>query len=200
MGRLLSLKKVRNILILVAVDGSDSSKNALIQSVKFARKQHCGIKVATVIPSFEGELDLTGVHNISESLKEPGEKVLAEAKAIAINEGVNLETILSEGAPHEEIVDLAVANECDLIVLGRRGVGMLDTLMGTTTARVIGYSPIDVLVVPRDTVINWDNMLLAVDDSKFNDVVAARAIGLAQAYGSDFNVMSVVDVPDEAYA
>jgi nucleotide-binding universal stress UspA family protein len=189
MGRLLSLKKVKNILILVAVDGSDSSKNALLQSIRFARKQGCGVKVATVIPPFEGELELTGVHNISESLREPGDKVLAEARALATSEGVSLDTILSEGMPHEQIVDIAVANECDLIVMGRRGKGMFDTLMGTTTARVIGYSPIDVLVVPRDTVVSWSNVLLAIDDSKFNDIVAARAIGLTQTYGSNIDIL-----------
>jgi nucleotide-binding universal stress UspA family protein len=200
MGRLLSLKKVRNILILVAVDGSESSKNALLQSLKFARKQHCGIKVATVIPSYEGELNLTGVKNIADSFREPGEKVLTEARELALGEGIEVETILTEGTTHEEIVDLAVANNCDLIVMGRRGASMFDTFMGTTTARVIGYSPIDVLVMPRDTVFKWDNILLAVDCSKYSEIVATRAISLAQAYGSEINVLSVVDVPEEAFA
>jgi nucleotide-binding universal stress UspA family protein len=199
MGRLLSLKKVRNILILVAVDGSDSSKNALIQSLKFVRNQQCGIKAVTVVPSYEGELDLTGFHNISDSLKEPGEKVLAEARNIASNEGIELDTILSEGTTHEEIVDIAMANNCDLIVIGRRGVGRFDTFMGTTAARVIGYSPIDVLVMPRDAVFRWDNILLAVDGSTYSEIVAARAISLAQAYGKNLNVLSVIDVPEEAY-
>jgi nucleotide-binding universal stress UspA family protein len=199
MGRLLSLKKVRNILILVAVDGSESSTNALIQSVRFARQQQCGIKAVTVVPSYEGELDLTGVHNISDSLREPGEKVLAEARDIALREGVEIETILSEGATHEEIVDVAMANNCDLIVIGRRGVGRFDTFMGTTAARVIGYSPVDVLVMPRDAVFKWDNILLAVDVSTYSEIVAARAISLAQAYGKGLNVLSVIDVPEEAY-
>lgn len=201
MGKLVSMRKVRNILILVAIDGSDSSKNALRQAIKFARNEHCGVTAVTVLPPYEGELDLTGFQNIRESFREPGEKILSEAERIATEEGIQINTILEEGNIHEAIIDIAVANECDLIVMGRRGLSNLErAFMGSVTARVIGYSPIDVLVMPQDSIIKWNNVLLAVDGSRYSEMASNRAISLAQTYGQELNVLSVVDVPAEAYA
>ncbi len=129
------------------------------------------------------------------------EKILAEAEKIATEEGIQINTILEEGNIHEAIIDIAVANECDLIVMGRRGLSSIErAFMGSVTARVIGYSPIDVLVMPQDSVIKWNNVLLAVDGSRYSEVASNRAISLAQTYGQELNVLSVVDVPAEAYA
>ncbi|HZD60842.1 MAG TPA: universal stress protein [Anaerolineae bacterium] len=200
MGKLLSMRKVRNILILVAIDGSDSSKNALRQTIKFAKKERCGITAVTVIPSYEGELELGLMSNIKDSFKEPGEKLLAEASQIAKEEGADLYTILAEGNIHEAIIDVAESRDCDLIVMGRRGLTNFErAFMGSVTARVIGYSPIDVLVMPHNSVIKWDNMLLAVDGSKHSDIAANRAISIAQAYRGELNALSVVDVTDEFF-
>ncbi|MCL6472203.1 MAG: universal stress protein [Firmicutes bacterium] len=200
MGRLIAMKRVRNILLLVAIDGSESSKNALRQSIRFARDHHCGVTAVTVIPSYEGDIDLIGVRNIREAFKEPGEKVLEEARKIATQEGVEIYTFLEEGNIHEAIIDVAQSRDCDLIVMGRRGLtGIERVLMGSVTARVIGYSPIDVLVMPEKSVIKWGKILLAVDGSKYSDVAASRAITFAQTYGRTLDILSVVDVPPEAY-
>lgn len=201
MGKLLSLKKVRNILILAALDGSESSKNALRQTIRFARKENCGVTAVTVLPAYEGELEIGLMKNIQASFKKPGEKILADARRIALEEGVEIETILAEGNAHEAIIDVAVEKNCDLIAMGRRGFGSIQrALMGSVTARVIGYSPIDVLVMPQDTILKWDNILLAVDGSKYSEVASNRAISMAHTYGRWLNILSVVDVPSEAYA
>jgi len=201
MGKLLPFKKVKNILILTALDGSDSSKNAFRQAVRFARKERCSVTAVTVIPTYEGEIELIGIQNIKEAFKEPGEKILAEARQIAAQEGVEVYTFLAEGDIHESIIDLAVARDCDLIVMGRRGrTGLERAFMGSVTARVIGYSPIDVLVMPHDSVIKWDNILLAVDGSHYSEIAASRAITFAYTYGKELNILSVVDIPIEAYA
>lgn len=201
MGKLMSLKKVRNILILATLDGSESSKNALRQTIRFARKENCGVTAVTVLPAYEGELEIGLMKNIQETFKGPGEKILADARKIALEEGVEIETILEEGNAHEEIIDVAIEKNCDLIVMGRRGFGSIErAFMGSVTARVIGYSPIDVLVMPQGSALKWDNILLAVDGSKFSEIAANRAISVAQTYGRRLNVLSVVDVPSEAYA
>lgn len=200
MGKLLSMRRVRNILILVAIDGSESSNNALRQAIRFARKENCGVTVVTVLPSYEGELEIGLMSNIKDSFKAPGEKVLADAKEIAAKEGVTIDVVLEEGNIHEAIIDVAESKDCDLIVMGRRGLkGVERAFMGSATARVIGYSPIDVLVMPNDGVLKWDNILLAVDGSRNSEVAALRTISLAQVYGTELNVLSVVDVTDEFY-
>jgi nucleotide-binding universal stress UspA family protein len=201
MGNLLSLKRVRNILILVALDGSDTSNNALRQTIRFARAKACGVTVVTVLPPYDGDLELGMMPNIKQAMKEPGEKILDAASKIAVEEGVEIETTLETGNIHESIIDVAIEKDCDMIVIGRSGKhGIERALMGSTTARVIGYSPIDVLVMPNNATLKWDNILLAVDGSRYSEIAANRAINMAQTYGEELSIMSVVDVNEEFYA
>lgn len=201
MGNLLSLKRVRNILILVALDGSDTSGNALRQTIRFARAKQCGVTAVTVLPSYDGDLELGMMSNIKKAMREPGEKILDAANKIALEEGVEIETTLEIGNIHEAIIDVAIEKDCDMIVIGRSGMHSFGrAFMGSVAARVIGYSPIDVLVMPNDTELKWDNILLAVDGSQYSEIAANRAINMAQTYGQELNVISVVDVNEEFYA
>ncbi|MBI4685693.1 MAG: universal stress protein [Nitrospirae bacterium] len=187
--------------ILVAFDGSESSKNALLQAFKLANAEECWITVTSVIPSYEGDLELVGVKNIRASIRKPCEEALAEAEKIAKAERVLIKTVCEEGVVYERIVDLADAENCDVIVMGRRGLRRLErAFVGSVTARVIGHSQRDVLVVPVGTVIGWKHILLATDGSKYSYAATDRAIDFAKSYGGGLKIISVVDVPTEFYA
>jgi nucleotide-binding universal stress UspA family protein len=113
---------------------------------------------------------------------------------------VLLKTVCEEGEAHERIVDLADAENCDLIVMGRRGLRRIERVfVGSVTARVIGYSHIDVLVMPRDTTVGWKKALVATDGSRFSKAASEKAIDFAKSYGGELKVVSVVDVPAEFY-
>ncbi len=45
--------------ILVAIDGSEASNNALRQAIKLANSEECWITVVSVIPSYTGDLSVT---------------------------------------------------------------------------------------------------------------------------------------------
>lgn len=187
--------------ILVAFDGSASSGNALLQAFRLANEEKCWITVTTVVPSYEGDLDLMVIGNIHEALRRPGEEILSRASAIAKAEGALIKPVLEEGEAYERIVDLADAENCGVIVMGRRGISHLErSLMGSTTARVIGHSSRDVLVVPGDTSLGWKRILFATDGSRFSESATAKALDFAEAYGGALTVISVVDVPPEVYA
>ncbi|MFO0754425.1 MAG: hypothetical protein U0411_14010 [Thermodesulfovibrionales bacterium] len=51
------------------------------------------------------------------------------------------------------------------------------------SARVIGYSRQDVLVVPYGAEVEWSAILLATDGSAHSSGAAEKAVGLARAYG-----------------
>ncbi len=187
--------------ILVAFDGSESSKNALKQAIKLACSEGCWITVVSVVPPYEGDLSLTSVGNIRKAMREPMEKALSEAEEIAKAERAAIKTVCEEGEPYERIVDLAEGENFSLIVMGRRGLRPLErALIGSVTARVIGYSQVDVLVVPDGSSIGWNNILLTTDGSKYSNAARDRAINFAKAYGGELKVISVVDVPSEFYA
>lgn len=185
--------------ILVAYDGSASGDNALLQSFRLASDEKSWITVATVIPQYTGELDLT-VGNVHRALVRQGDDLLAKAKEIAKREGALIKTVLEEGDVYARIVDLAEEQNCPVIVVGRRGKSSLErALVGSVTARVIGHSQRDVLVLPSGTKIGWRNILLATDGSKYSLLATEKAIDFAKSYGGSLSAVSVVDVPAELY-
>ncbi len=187
--------------ILVAVDGSESSRNALRQAFRLAVDEKCWITVTSVIPPYEGDVDLTGVADIRSSLAKPCQEALAEAQRIAEHERMLIKTVCEEGETYERIADLADAENCGIIIMGRRGVHRFErALIGSVTARVIGHTQRDVLVVPGDATLGWNRILVGTDGSKYSAVAIDKAIDFAKAYGGELLVLSVVDVPAEFYA
>lgn len=180
--------------VLVAYDGSSSSKNALKQAFNLAK----WIKVVAVIPNYMGELDLTAISDIKEVILGPGRKLLAEAKEIADAHKTPILTNLEQGEPYERIVQVADDENCDLIVMGRRGLSKLEReLMGGVTARVIGHTGKDVLVVPENAAVNWGKILLTTDGSQNNSGAVDRALELASLHNAELTVVSVVSVNEE---
>jgi nucleotide-binding universal stress UspA family protein len=84
-------------------------------------------------------------------------------------------------------------NKSSMIVMGRRGrTGLKRLMMGSVTARVIGHAPCNVLVVPRAAQLEFTNIVVATDGSKYSVAAASEAIGLAKRNGSALTVLSVV--------
>lgn len=185
--------------ILVAVDGSDSSKNAFRQACKIARQDASWITVITTIPFYQDLFQMPSIQEkVSKTLREDGEKVISEIKKIADQEDAFIRPILEEGSPVNTIVDAAAENNFDLIVMGRHGKSQLErALVGSVTARVIGHSRGDVLVIPKNASIGWNNILISTDGSKYSTAATEKAIDLAESYGGRLQALSVVDVTEE---
>lgn len=187
--------------ILVAYDGSSSARNALSLASQLAREDKSWIKVLAVVPPYQGDLELLGVSDIKATITGPGQKLLTEARQLADHEGVHILTNLEQGEPYEQIVHVAEEENCDLIVMGRRGKGKMErTLIGSVTARVIGHTDKDVLVIPETGTLSWENILLATDGSTCCDNALARALEIAQERKVKLSAVSVVYTNDEFYA
>jgi len=187
--------------ILVAIDGSESSKHALRESFKLATDEKSWVTVVSVIPRYEGDLGATWISNVREAMKKPCQIALSEAENMAKKERVLIKTVCEEGEIYERIVDLADAENSDLIVMGRKGMSKLSkALVGSVTARVIGHSQKDVLVVPEGTSIGWKNIVFATDGSKYSEAATNKVIDFAKSYGSEIKAVSVVDVTEEFMA
>ena len=187
--------------ILVSLDGSESGRNALVQSLSLSCEEKCWLTAATVVPGIDGDLELVGLGDVRAAIHKPGEAILAQARALAASERVPLKTVLEEGEAWERIVHLAEDEHCDLIVMGRRGLRRLErVMMGSVTARVIGHTDRDVLVVPQGTRLSWKRILVATDGSATSTAGAEHAVNVASSYGGELVALSVVDLPDEAFA
>ena len=183
--------------ILVAYDGSEAARNALVVSAKLAKQDNSWIKVLAVVPPYDGDLELIGISNIKETIEGPGEELLVEAREIADNEGVHVLTNLAQGEPFERISAIADDENCDLIVMGRQGIDHFEReLMGSVTARVIGYTDRNILVVPENFKWNgkWDSILVATDGSPDNVATYEEALEIAKCNSARVAAVSAVKI------
>jgi nucleotide-binding universal stress UspA family protein len=179
--------------ILVAVDGSATSFHALEQAFRLASNW---ITVVAVAPVYQGDLRLVGTPHPQALMTEPCNTALAKAQEMADAAGALIKTMCEIGEPHERIVERAEVENRDLIVLGAKGHSFIErSLLGSVTRRVIGYTRRDVLVVPPRAEVGWERILLATDASKSGEAAAARALDLAEAYGSELQVAAVFEIP-----
>jgi len=181
--------------ILVAYDGSATAKNALVVAAKLAKQDNSWVKVLAVVPPYAGDLELIGVSKIKETIEGPGQALLTEARELASREGVHVLTNLVQGEPFERISAIADHENCDLIVMGRQGISHFEReLMGSVTARVIGHTSRNVLVVPEK--FEWDGkwavVLLATDGSSSNEVAYQEALEIAKNRSARVAAISVV--------
>ena len=184
--------------ILIAIDGSETSMHALREFLKFSKTENFSITVVSVIPAYEGDLASMWTDNITASIKKACDVALAEALKIAVEEGVPVETICEEGEIYERIIELADAENYDLIVMGKKGMSLIEkAFVGSVTSRVIGYSRQDVLVIPYGAKVSWKNILVATDGSLYGEAAARKAIEIAARYHSEIKALSVVDVTVE---
>ncbi|MFA5809850.1 MAG: universal stress protein [Thermoleophilia bacterium] len=185
--------------ILVAFDGSESSRNALSQTL--SKFEESWIKVLIVVPAYEGDLELVGIHDVQGLLRGPTEELTQAARKIIGSESARVNIDVVKGEAFERIIDVAENESCTLIVMGRRGLHRLERmLMGSVTAKVIVHSSTDILVIPRDAEIGWDKIIVATDGSTDSEKALTKAIDLGKSRGVSITGVTVVDMHPEHYA
>jgi nucleotide-binding universal stress UspA family protein len=177
--------------LLVCTDGSAEGQNAVAVTLELARA--CGSQVHVVqvlVPEFQA-----GTSNFSALLVKEVEKNLEAIKVAAAKLQVLIQPVVSESqVPHAAIVAAAEKIRPDLVIVGRRGKTALERhLMGNVTARVIGYSPVNVLVVPLGAAVAFQRLLVALDGSPYSE--AAWKLGLAMAKQAKSRLLGVAVAP-----
>ncbi|KWT73309.1 MULTISPECIES: universal stress protein [unclassified Variovorax] len=141
--------------ILVPLDGSATAQRGLEEATRLAKLTQGRLRLFHVIDelSFALAMDAYAGHagDWLSVLREDGERLLAEAKAVANAAGVEADTVLHDrrsGQVHELVTAEAARWPADLIVLGthgRRGVGRV--VMGSSAEHILRHAPVPVLLV-----------------------------------------------------
>ena len=186
--------------MLIAIDGSESSLHAFREAFRLADTEKSWLTAVCVTPPYEGDLEVVGMGGIREAMDRPCIETIERARAIADEERMHVKFIRETGRFHERIIDVAEEHNCELIVMGRHGLHRLErALVGSVATRVIGFTQRDVLIVPPEASIGWGTILVGTDGSPYSRRAVDRAIDFATSYGGALHVLSVVDVPHEAY-
>jgi hypothetical protein len=177
--------------LLVCTDGSPDSRGALDGALALART--CGSKIYILqVLEFNPELEAVAPEVVAAREAEVRD-FLEGCKAEAEKVEVPLETrVRRSEAASEAIVAEARLLQPDLIIMGRRGRSRLfRLLMGNVTARVIGYSPFNVLVVPQGAALEFKHILVASDGSPHSYDAWDEALFITQRVGGDLTAISV---------
>lgn len=174
--------------ILISTDGSEAAKFAAQAAVEIAKP--CGSTVYAIcvaeVPIFAAEFVET-LPQVIDAMEKRAKQALDDVKAIADKAGVKCETISYTGPePYKYIIDEAIKNSVDLIILGKKGV-----MLGAVGKKVIGNATCKVLVVPVGATVNFEKILLATDGSVYSQIAAAEAIGAAKRFNSELIAVSV---------
>jgi len=177
--------------LMVATDGSEYSESAIREAINLAKICSSTLIAVSVVKT---NLEFDSVlPQFVEKAEQEAIKHLESVKAQAKKEGVNCMTIVCLGEePYEEIVRHASKNNVDMIIMGTHGeTEMKRLMMGSVTAKVIGYAPCNILVLPLNAKVECKNVLIATDGSKYSEAAASEALGIAKRCGSSLIVISV---------
>ena len=145
-------QKMRLERILVGCDFSPDSNLAFEHGLSLAQEFQSQLFLAHVIePQVYKELLKPAPEPGAEMEKDLRQQLNEKLRAMLPEEAYNRckpTTVLLAGRPHVELTKYAVVQNVDLIVLGVRGRGLVESLLiGSTTARVIRETPCPVLSV-----------------------------------------------------
>lgn len=136
--------------VLVGLDGSDESAHALLSAMEMFGSTATSVTLATV-------LDYDTQHSFSGGEAQDEATQLLEKAANSVSHD-HLTTEVLFGRPDRSLIDFAIPNGIELVVVGARGHGASEALFGSVTRSLVGGSEVPVFVgakpvqVPRPEV------------------------------------------------
>ena len=139
--------------ILVPVDGSDGSEQALDMLASFFDLESAEITLLHVIeslwlPEDENEEAQEGADQIKRELRREAETLLAAARSRILPHHSGVTTLLREGIPANEILGAADEGDYDLVVVGATEASDLKhQVLGSVSSKVAWNASCSVLLV-----------------------------------------------------
>jgi len=141
--------------ILVAVDGSDTAEQALLEAINLAKEHQAQLRIVHAVDIVNLNLgeEFPNPSEISDAMTKSGQEILRKAEAVARGAGIPVETRLIEidtlGHRIPEMIAAdAEAWPADLIVIcthGRRGLSHL--FLGSVAEGVVRVATKPVLLI-----------------------------------------------------
>ena len=137
--------------ILVAIDGSPDSDQALVQAIDLAASEHARLTLfsAVVKPPAAAYLGAGGgvAATLARNAESDTDTILRMAVDLVPGD-VSVRTVLSSEPVRSALIDQITSGGHDLIVMGSRGRGALrSALLGSVSHYVLHPSPVPVLIV-----------------------------------------------------
>jgi nucleotide-binding universal stress UspA family protein len=134
--------------ILLATDGSPVVERQILYAEHLARVEPAEIIVLHAYTSPEHYANYSGYEQLLEQYRIVAQAVVDEAVNELRDDGVAARGEVRQGSAAEAILGALADDDIDLIVLGRRGGGSLQSLLGSVSAQVLRHAGCPVLQIP----------------------------------------------------
>jgi nucleotide-binding universal stress UspA family protein len=142
--------------ILLPIDGSENSKKATNYVLELAKKFNSKVYILNSyeMPAIAMAPPAGAVSHyrlnaeIEQNLKEYSQKILDECKKIFIDNNIDVDALMLKGEAGPRIVESAEEYECDLVVIGNRGLGSVKSvLLGSVSNYVVHHVKSPILLI-----------------------------------------------------
>jgi len=143
--------------IMVATDGSPCSWLVAEKGIELARlsggKVYAVYVVSTAyLAPINGDTFPASVdpywESVHEAWEKQGQQAVNSVKSLGEKKGVNVEPVLLDGNPSEELIQYAEEEEMDIVVMGTFGkTGLNRLLLGSVAENLVRHSKVPVMVV-----------------------------------------------------
>jgi nucleotide-binding universal stress UspA family protein len=129
--------------ILFPIDMSAEAQQAATLAAELARQHQSELVLVSVVETHEDP------DHPAQASPEAVAQLLTQAQEMFTEKGIQTKAVEREGQPAFVICDVADEIEADLIIMGCRGIGLIEEAKAeSVTTRVINLSPCPVLIVP----------------------------------------------------
>jgi len=141
------MKKSLYMNILVPLDGSKYSEKDLLHACDIAKNYRSRLLLSYVVEK-SIPTNLLDRKEYLEILRKFGNKVLIKGKEMTTKQGVDSKIIMKEGNVANEIVKLAKKEQCNLIIVGNKGLGATARFfLGSVSNKLANNSPCSILII-----------------------------------------------------
>lgn len=178
-------------IVVVAVDGSEASNNAIRWAANTANKRGVPLRLAAsyTMPQFLYAEGMVPPQELFDELQTETMETVEAARTIAheVAPDIKIGYTIAEGSPIDMLLEMS--SDVTMIVMGSRGLGGLSGMvMGSVSAAVVSHAKCPVVVVREDNQVTDTNkygpVVVGVDGSEVSQRATEFAFEEAQARGA----------------
>lgn len=179
---------------LVPIDFSPSSRNAAEYAAQLARQIPARLILfhAFMLPTPVSEVPYA-MANLEEIQKENEKALRQEADHIQRQYKLETEQIVRIGVASDEIRELCREKNADLVIMGIKGAGGLEKIIGSTSINTTRKIKTPVLIVPHDAAFKMIKDIVYASDFSYKTTAALfnPLIKLAKKFGAKVHILNI---------
>ena len=179
-------------IVVVAVDGSEASQNAVRWAANTAMKRGIPLRIASsyTVPQFLYAEGMVPPKELFDDLQSETLEKIEAARAVAheVAPDIKIGHTIAEGSPIDMLLEMS--HDVTMVVMGSRGMGGLSGMvMGSVSASVVSHASCPVVVVREDNQVTestkYGPVVVGVDGSEVSQKATHYAFAEAAARGAE---------------